>query len=56
MKNIILIFDLQMNNQSMSNNYKIEGFGMKNSKDDMSWVSVESTTLFAQSSGTFTQS
>jgi hypothetical protein len=26
--NIILIFDLQMNNKSMSNNYKSEGFGI----------------------------
>ncbi len=40
----------------MNNNDKIEGFGMKISKDDMSWILVESTTLFAQSSSIFTQS
>jgi hypothetical protein len=27
--NTILIFDLQMINKSMSNNYKSEGFGMQ---------------------------
>jgi len=26
--NIMLIFDLQMHNKSMSNNYKSEGFGI----------------------------
>jgi hypothetical protein len=34
--NTILIFNLQMTNKSMSNNYKSEGFGMQRSRDDLS--------------------
>ncbi len=51
--NTILNFNLQMTNKSMSNDYKSEGFGMQISKDDLSWVSVESTKVFAQSSSIF---
>jgi hypothetical protein len=41
MANIILIFDLQMNNKSMNNNYKSERFGMQKSKNDMLGVSAK---------------
>ncbi len=47
--NTILIFDLQMNNKSMSNNYKSEGFGIQDFEDDLSWVPIESTIVFTQS-------
>jgi hypothetical protein len=40
----------------MNNNYKNVGFGMQRSKDDMSGVSIESTTIFVQSSVILTQS
>ncbi len=53
--NIILIFDLQMTNKFVSNNYKSEAFGMQRSKDDLSRVLVESIEVFAQSSGVFAQ-
>jgi len=39
--NNILIFDLQMINKSMSNNYKNERFGMQKSEDDLSRVSAK---------------
>ncbi len=41
MVNTILIFNLQMINKSVNNNYRSEGFGMQKSKDDLSWVSIE---------------
>ncbi len=52
----ILIFDLQMIDKSVNNYYKSEGFGMQDFEDDLSWVSAESVTIFAQSLGAFTQS
>jgi hypothetical protein len=55
MINIILIFDLQMINKSLSNNYKSEGFGMQRFEDDLSRVSIELTKIFAESSGVSTQ-
>jgi hypothetical protein len=54
--NTILIFDLQMINKSVNNNYRSEGFGMQRSKDDLSWVLAESIKIFTQSLGVFTQS
>ncbi len=47
MVNIILIFDLQMTNKSMSNNCKSEGFGMHRFEDDLLGILTESTTIFA---------
>ncbi len=46
MVNTIFIFNLQRNNKSMSNNCKSARFGMKTFKDDMTRVSIESTTIF----------
>jgi hypothetical protein len=40
----------------MNNNYENVGFGMQRSKDDMSGVSIESTTIFVQSLVILTQS
>ncbi len=54
--NTILIFDLQMINKSMNNNYKSEKIGIQRFEDDMLKVLVESTKVFAKSSGVFTQS
>ncbi len=54
--NTILIFNLQMNNKSMNDNYKSEGFGIQDFEDDLSWVSIESTIIFAKSLNIFTQS
>jgi hypothetical protein len=48
MINIILIFDLQMSNKSLSNNCRNERFGMQRFKHDISRVSIESTKVFAQ--------
>jgi hypothetical protein len=54
--NNILIFDLQMTNKSVNNNYKNERFGMQNFEDDLSRVSAKlaevspSHWVFAQSS------
>jgi hypothetical protein len=45
--NTILTFNLQMINKSMSNNYKSEQFGMQRFKDDLSWISAKSATIFA---------
>ncbi len=45
--NTMLIFDLNMNNKSMNNNYKSEGFGIKKSEDDMLGVLTASTIVFA---------
>jgi hypothetical protein len=50
--NTILIFNLQMINKYVSNNYKSERFGMHIFEDDLSRVLVK----LAQSSGVFTQS
>ncbi len=49
--NTIFIF-----NQQMNNNCKSVGFGMHRCKDDMSGVSTESTTIFAQSLELWAQS
>jgi hypothetical protein len=51
--NITLVFDLQMSNKFMSNNCKSEGFEIQISEDDLSRVSVESITIFTQSSWVF---
>jgi hypothetical protein len=53
--NIILIFDLQMTNKSMSNYYKSEEFAIQRSKDDLIGV-FELAKVFAQSLGVFMQS
>jgi len=45
-----------MTNKSVSNKYKIEGFGLQKSKDDLLGVSNESTKIFAKSLGVFAQS
>jgi hypothetical protein len=45
-----------MNNKSVNNNYKSDGFGMQDFEDELSWVSTKSTTMFTQSSSVFTQS
>jgi hypothetical protein len=50
MKNIskiLLNFNLQKSNKSMSNNYKSEGFGIQRSKDDMLGISAKLTAIFA---------
>jgi len=39
--NNILIFDLQMTNKSVNNNYKNERFGMQKFEDDLSRVSAK---------------
>ncbi len=44
--NTILIFDLQMTNKSMNNNYKSEGFGIQRFEDDMLGVSAKPTEVF----------
>ncbi len=54
--NIMLIFNMQMNNKSVSNNYRSERFGIQRFEEDMSEVSVESTIIFTQSSDVFKQS
>jgi len=54
--NTILIFNLQMINKFVGNNYKSEGFGMQRSKDDMSKVSITLVEVFTQSLGIFTES
>jgi hypothetical protein len=46
----IMIFNLQVTNKSMNNNYKSEGFGIQRFEDDLLRVSAESIELFAQSS------
>ncbi len=53
--NIILIFDLQMNNKSMNNNCKNEGFGIQRSEDDMSRILTKLAIIFVQSLGVFAQ-
>ncbi len=54
--NIILTFDLEMTNKSMSNNCKSEGFGMQRFEDGLSWISTKLATVFTQSSSVFAQS
>jgi hypothetical protein len=54
--NTILIFNLQMTNKFVSNNYKSEGFGMQRSKDDMLKVSIALVEVFTQSLGIFVES
>jgi hypothetical protein len=54
--NTILIFNLQMTNKFVSNNYKSEGFGMQRSKDDMLKVSITLVEIFTQSLGIFVES
>ncbi len=49
--NKVFIFYLQMNN-----NCRSLGFGMQRTKYDMSSILAQSTIIFAQSSGVFTQS
>jgi len=44
--NTILIFNLQMTNKSMNNNYKSDGFEIQRSKDDLLRVLGESTWVF----------
>jgi hypothetical protein len=51
--NIILIVELHMTNESMSNNYRSEGFGKLRSDNEMFRVSIKSTKLFTQSSRVF---
>jgi hypothetical protein len=46
MVNTIWIFNLQMTNKCVSNNYKSEGFGMQRSKDDILGILTKSTTIF----------
>jgi hypothetical protein len=46
MVNIILIVELHMINESMSNNYRSEGFGKHRSNNEMLGVSIESTEIF----------
>jgi len=45
--NTILIFDLQMTNKFVNNNYRSEGFGMQRFEDDLSRVSVELVQVFS---------
>jgi hypothetical protein len=52
----ILILELHMTNESVSNNCRSEGFGIQRSKDYLSRVLAESTKVFAQSLGVFTKS
>ncbi len=54
--NTILIFNLQMINKFVSNNYKSEGFGMQKFEDDMSKVSIALVEVFTQSLGIFVES
>ncbi len=54
--NIISIFDLQMINKFVSNNYRSEGFGMQRSKDDLLGVSLELVIIYTQTSRVFAQS
>ncbi len=54
--NKILIFDLQMINKSMNNNYKSERFGMQRSEDDLSRVSAKLAIIYIHSSRVFAQS
>ncbi len=55
MVNTILIFDIQMINKFVNNNYTSEEFWKQRSEDDLLGVSTESKELFAQSFGVFTQ-
>jgi hypothetical protein len=53
--NTILIMELHMTNESMSINYKSEGFGKQEFKDELLGVSTEPTKVFTQSLGVFPQ-
>jgi hypothetical protein len=44
--NAILIFDLQMINKSMNNNYKSEGFEIQRFDNNLSGVSTRSVEVF----------
>jgi hypothetical protein len=52
----ILILELHMTNEYVSDNYKNEGFGMRIFEDDMLGVLTKSIEIFAQSLRVFTQS
>jgi hypothetical protein len=54
--NIVLIFDLQMTNKSMSNNYKSEKFVIQRFENDLLGVLVELAKVYAQSLRVFMQS
>jgi hypothetical protein len=47
MVNIILIFDLQMNNKSLNSNNKSVRFGMQRSENDLPGVSTKLTLIFS---------
>ncbi len=51
--NTIFIFNQQMINKSVSNNYKSEGFGVQKFEDDLSKVSIELAENFTLSSKVF---
>jgi hypothetical protein len=44
-----------MNNKSMNNNCKNEGFGIQRSEDDMSRILTKLAIIFVQSLGVFAQ-
>jgi hypothetical protein len=46
MANAKLIFDLQMNNKFVNNNYRSERFGMQRSKNNMSRISTKLIEVF----------
>ncbi len=46
MVNTVLIVELHMTIESMSNNYRNEGFGKQRFEDELSGVLVESTKIF----------
>jgi hypothetical protein len=54
--NTILIFNLQMINKFVNNNYKSEGFGMQRFEIELSWVSIKIVEVFSHSSDIFAQS
>ncbi len=51
--NTIFIFNQQMINNSVNNNYKSEGFGVQKFEDDLSKVSIELVENFTLSSKVF---
>ncbi len=54
--NTILIFDLQMINEFVNNNYTSEGFGLQRFEDDLSWVSTQLVEVLTYSLSVFAQS
>ncbi len=54
--NTILIFDLQMINKFVNNNYKRKGFGMQRFENDLSWVSTQLVEVFTQTLGVLAES